>query len=529
MKGLATALVLWSVLAMTPTVALADVDRFALVVANNRPAAGALQPLRYADDDGVRYARLFESAGVEVTLLSVLDADSQARHPRMAARSTPPTLGALQAAVAALSERVEARRAAGRTTELYFVFAGHADLGPNGEGRMHLHDGTLARSEFVAAVIGVSPADFNHVIIDACHAEALVYRRGGGDRAGAAEPDDFEPGAYTALVESYLGGASLDRHANTGVLLSSSARQEAHEWTPYRGGVFSHQVLSALSGAGDSNGDGVVEYSEAAAYVAAANRAVPDPALRPEVIYQPPARAMNRPLWQYASPAVRLLRLPEGQLGHMWLEDADGVRWADLHVDAGRPVFVALHGNAPHYLRNANREARVPGEAAVVDGRGLEFVARPDRARGAADDALRRGLFKRPFSAAFYDGFMLGSDLPPAVAQGTVVDGTAEIEDPLDVWPWVAVGAGAAAGLTAAILYVQAADDESAFQDDVRRTGLDDPAARGSIDDKRLAAGVLTGAAVVGFATAVTLWLMDAPTDAPSTSARRPGAFALEF
>lgn len=512
-------LILAALLAAAP--ADAALRRFAVVVAENQPAAGDLKPLRFADDDGVKYAALFRGAGVDTTLLAVLDADTQARHPKAAAASVPPTRAALGTLMAAVGQRIRAARAAGDRTELYIVYAGHADIGPDGEGRMHLRDGTLSRSALLRDVVGASPADFNHVIIDACHAAAMVYRRGEGD--------DFQPGAYTALVEAYLDRADLKQHPNTGVLLASSARREAHEWSGWRGGVFSHQVRSALTGAADVNGDGALEYSEVAAYVAAANRAITDPDLRPEVVFQPPARALNHPLWRYDGAGARLLRLP-GQLGRVWLEDAQGTRVADLHVRSARPVFVALTGQGPHYLHDGEREAVVPAGAQRVEGEALTWREADTARRGAVDDALRRGLFERPYTGDFYDGFVLNLGVPPAVEQGAGPGAheVAAVEPRFGAWPWISAGVGLAAGVTAAALALHAEAAVDDFEADLNRTGLDDPDARSAIDRERVAAGALTGVAVVGLATALTLWLLDDPTAAP-TVIPAPGGVGAAF
>lgn len=56
-----------------------------------------------------------------------------------------------------------------------------------------------------------------------------------------------------------------------------------------RGGVFTHELLSALSGAADVNADRRVEYSEVQAFIASANRAIHDPRAVPRIVAFPPA------------------------------------------------------------------------------------------------------------------------------------------------------------------------------------------------------------------------------------------------
>ena len=73
-------------------------------------------------------------------------------------------------------------------------------------------------------------------------------------------------------------------------MLSSSAAQNSHEWEAYQAGVFSHEVRSALRGAADHDGDGVVTYDELAAFVFTANRSVPNERYRPRFFVRRPQR-----------------------------------------------------------------------------------------------------------------------------------------------------------------------------------------------------------------------------------------------
>src|SRR6202011_1444656 len=75
---------------------------------------------------------------------------------------------------------------------------------------------------------------------------------------------------------------------NVGFLLSSSAGTDSHEWDEFQGGVFSHEVLSALRGAADADSDGAVSYAELGAFVLKANAAVPNARFRPRFTVHPP-------------------------------------------------------------------------------------------------------------------------------------------------------------------------------------------------------------------------------------------------
>ena len=73
-------LVVFSLLAIHVQVASAKapvVERFALVVGNNRPLTSDGTTLHYADDDAVATHRLLLEAGVDSVLLTALDSDSE--------------------------------------------------------------------------------------------------------------------------------------------------------------------------------------------------------------------------------------------------------------------------------------------------------------------------------------------------------------------------------------------------------------------------------------------------------------------
>ena len=86
------------VLALAP-LAHAERRAYAIVIGNNAPPSSGttetLQPLRYADDDAVRYFQLF-SRFAQTRLLVVLDATTQKRYPELAGQTMLPTLDNLR-------------------------------------------------------------------------------------------------------------------------------------------------------------------------------------------------------------------------------------------------------------------------------------------------------------------------------------------------------------------------------------------------------------------------------------------------
>ncbi len=487
--------------------------RFALVVAENEPSGTGLSPLRYADDDGLRYAEFLRGTGAEVELLTVLDDETQRRAPGAAAGTHPPTRAELAAAMVRLNTGIERARAAGLTVDFYFVFAGHGEQGENGEGRMHLRDGPLSRADLMSLVVAPSKADFNHLVIDACHAQSLVFNRGGPD------DDGYRPDDYRTAIARYLDAQDLRAYPNTGAILASTAGRETHEWEVFGAGVFSHEVRSGLAGVADVNGDGAVEYSELAAYVHAANDAIIDPAARPQIVFQPPARDRNRPLLAYTDGPRSFLRIPRGFQGRAWLEDARGNRYADFHGSGEAPIVVALADAPFYYLRRDQDEARiVPPRPGVVDEGRLSWRRRELAARGALNETFERSLFSRPFGPAYYSGFVSSSGHVPAIAHSTpalpvTAAATASPAAPparrFGYWPHATAGGSLVLGGLALWQGLSAVDDHDRFTRALTETGEGDHALADRIDREQALAWGLGAGAVAAAGAAVLLFVLE--------------------
>ena len=300
--------------ALTPD---SSVARFALVVGSNETKSKEQRALRFADDDAARVAELWLELGAEVELLTVFDQSSQARFPELVKRAEQPTREEFDAAWARLQAKMQAASDAGREVELTIYYAGHGDVGPDGQGFLTLANGdTLTRSDLFTQLLGASPADHNHLIVDACKSEQFVLSR--GEWQADAGPQD-----YGDSVRDYLDGNHLGAHPDTGVILAHSADQQTHEWERWSGGIFTHELLSGLRGAADLNGDGSIEYSELGAFVSAANSGVDDPRARLEVAVRPPRGDERAPLLTHERVSEqRVLLLAGADRGRYSLEDA---------------------------------------------------------------------------------------------------------------------------------------------------------------------------------------------------------------
>ena len=194
-------------------------QRFALVIGSNATLDASADPLRFADDDAASMAELLAEVGYEVALVTTLDAETQALHPGLVDRAADPSPEGLEAAWADLRGRMDA---AGGEVELLIYYSGHGDVGPDGQGYLTLSGGKLTRNKLFAEILGTSPADHNHVLIDACCSEQFVLTRGKtwkDDRTGADASTD---------VGQYLGKNHLGGHPDTGVIVAHSADQQTH-------------------------------------------------------------------------------------------------------------------------------------------------------------------------------------------------------------------------------------------------------------------------------------------------------------
>jgi hypothetical protein len=360
---------------------------FALVVGVNRGVDEDSAPLRYADDDAVRFQALFRSVGMKTYVLARIDENTARLHPDLAGAAAAPRLTQLRQVVARLRDDVARARAAGKQTVLYLAYAGHGKS-EGGSGYIMLEDARLRGADLLGEIIDPVAAQATHVLVDACHAFFAVLGRGAG---GTRRP---------LRGFSRLGG--IGQRSDIGVLLSTSSARESHEWSAFQAGVFSHEVRSGLYGAADADGDGRVSYLEIAAFVDRANVAVANEQFRPEVFARPPARGAT--LLDLRPALAARIEVDGSHPGHQYLEDTSGVRWADFH-DAGRvrllrPVAARL------YLRRASgdREQVVPEGPAVVHTSQLPEQDAHVSPRGAAHD-LFRALFAQPFSPEAVSGY----------------------------------------------------------------------------------------------------------------------------
>jgi hypothetical protein len=418
------------VLALDAASAVAEHRRYAVIVASSEDPERKLPPLQYADDDGARYHELFTYVADTTLLYTVLDAESQRTFPAAARVARLPRRHDVLAGLDATFAAIDADIGAGHEVSFYFVLIGHGKIADGGEGYVALLDGAFSRTDLFQRVLARSRATTNHIVVDACNAYFLVHRRGGGVVDDTAPPQD-------AAMKRFLAKEDLAAYPNTGVLLATSTEQATHEWSVYRGGVFSHQLRSALVGGADVNRDGEVAYSEVEAFIAAANQHVIHPEARVQVFMHAPAIDQRRPFVDLqAARFSHWLTVPAGEPLRVYVEDARGVRYLDVHIGERSPVVFALVPSSHYYVRSADgaREVRVAlGKTPRVKVERKALRKAKSAARGAIEESFRAHLFEEPFGLDFYRGYAAAEskrtvDLAaapwwPGPTDATVVDG----------------------------------------------------------------------------------------------------------
>jgi len=472
---------------------------YAVVVANNQTFDNSRQPLRFADDDGARYAELFGLTAERIALLAVLDEDTQRVFPDAVSASRAPDRAQLLATLEDTFARIREERAAGKEVVFYFVFSGHGEVSEDSEGYVHLLDGPWTRGDLFEHVIAASPANVNHVLIDACNAYFMVARRGGGQAEDA--------GDFKNLIRDFLDHESLAVHPDTGVFLSTSSANEVHEWGRIEAGIFSHVIRSALSGAADANGDGAVDYDEVNAYIAAANGDLPDRKTRLEVYARPPAQNLREPLARIPERGARV-HIPAHWAGRYYLEDDRGVRFADFNKTAEVSLDLRLVPRPRYYLRSDNEEYVVEPASATSSIRIEDIPAQPLTlaARGSVNDAFAQHLFAIPFGPQFVTGYKQAS-----FSATTPLEVHASPTSKLEPWKWASAAVAGGLAVTSGTLEILSRSAASDYRNGAG-SSADLAMTQGRAESLHQAALVTGGIALTAAVTyGVLFWLDDSP------------------
>jgi hypothetical protein len=379
--------------------------RFAIVIGNNQPDNPRAGTLHFADDDALATHRLLGEAGVRSVLLTRLDDMTARLHPEVRPDG-PPAWTALDAQVDRIAGEIRREHAAGRAVELLVFYSGHGDVA-HGEGYVALEDRHLTRTA-LAALLARAPATRSHVIIDACKSYFMAFERGPGGRRARFAGGFFAP------------APSASASTNVGFVLSTSSDRDSHEWERFGGGVFSHQVRSALRGAADLDGDGRISYAELGAFLTVANQAIVNPRLRPDFFVRPPdgtPAGLTDTLLDWQAGAVASL-IVDRPVGHMYVETAGGERVLDAHAAPDAPIILRLPHEPPLFVRRDDGSGReyVIRTAAAVRVSEITAEASVFASRGAAQIAFEQ-LFAAPFGRDDLRSFVAHWTGEPATAE----------------------------------------------------------------------------------------------------------------
>lgn len=216
-------------LAATPAEAT---HRHAIVIGAN-VGGPSHEPLLYAETDAARMAAVLRDVGGfapgDVVLLTRTDA------------------AAVRQALIELNARIREQPG---PSMIFVYYSGHGDA-----RSLHLYGTQLDLAEFKNLVSG-SPARSRVLVVDACESGAITRVKGG---TPVPEFDIvFERGTAEGLA----------------ILTSSAASEDSQESDELGASIFTHHLVSALLGAGDRDGDGLVTLGEAFSYSAERTLAV---------------------------------------------------------------------------------------------------------------------------------------------------------------------------------------------------------------------------------------------------------------
>ena len=222
--------------------AVAETRRLAIVVGNNA-GTGEMPPLRYAESDAGKMARVLVELG-DVNAEDVMLLQGQ-------------KVQAVERAITEARDRVAfLKRSPDVRTVVYFYFSGHSD----GEAIEVGHE-KLAYSRLKALLTGTG-ADVRLVVVDACRSGAGLREKGG-------KPVD----SFTIRLADTL------QATGEAFITSSAADEAALESSEVMGSYFTHNFISGLRGAADTSGDKLVTLAEAYKY--AYDRTVSSTAMLP--------------------------------------------------------------------------------------------------------------------------------------------------------------------------------------------------------------------------------------------------------
>jgi hypothetical protein len=371
---------------------------YALIVTNNRSLELSRPDLRYADDDGVKYAQLFgEMFGEDhVQLLTELDPETRALYPDWVGRTHRPTWTGLDDAV----DELVARLTNDPGAEAWIVLAGHGDL-ERGQGYLELADRRLYARDLEHRVIAPLQNTRIHLLLDSCNSYFMLNpRKPGGVRFTQSNADTRD---------------LLERYPNVGALISTSAEAVTYEWSDVQSGIFSYEVRSGLRGGADANSDQMITYAELSAFLDTANRSVENDLYRPKVYTRGPNNDRDITLLDLHRSGSRAMLLERKNVRRITVRDRFGVRVLDLHKEEGTALELRLpDGELGIYERLIGEN----GRAQLVHRTLTSSVSAPITLGERGEAPVFQRLFDAPFGAEAMRLYQSVSIAAPAPVYG---------------------------------------------------------------------------------------------------------------
>jgi hypothetical protein len=358
-------------------VALASVQRFALVVGNNRGHGPDLE-LRYAESDAAKVAQVLKDLGgfqpSDVLLLQGEDAST------------------VRASLIAFNDRIRSAQALpGQDALLFVYYSGHADA-----QALRLGSTRLELRELAQLVRG-SAANARILVLDACRSGALTRLKGGKLSA-----------PFELSAEARLPGEGM------AFLTASTENEDAQESDEIRGSFFTNAFVSGLLGPADRDGDGLVVLEEAYLYardatLRATSRTFAGPQ-HPSFQYQMRGQSslvLTQPGIRHNNRGV--LAFPKGIAFLVMLGDSAGPVVGELEPTAALPRLSLRPGR--YFVRGRSADSLLEGQVEVT-ANSTRSVSADELTRVAYARLVRKGAGVRDLAHAFELGLALRGTLP---------------------------------------------------------------------------------------------------------------------
>lgn len=364
---------------LLPRAAHAHVQRFAVIIGNDRGLSHEEQ-LKYAASDAARIYEVLRDLGgfepADMVLLRDEDAST------------------VEQTLVAVNDRIRtAISLPNNQAQLFVYYSGHAD-----RDALHLGESRLAMVQLARLVRG-SSANFRLLVLDACRSGSLTRVKGGGITA---------PFPLSAGEEMPSEGLAF--------LTASSANEDAQESDEIKGSFFTHGLLSGLLGAADKDGDGAVVLDEAYRYAYDATlRGTSRTSSGPQhPTFQYDVRGhgdivLTRP--NRATAKRGLVRFPP-RLGFLLVaQDENGPVVLELgSMDAARVLSVQA---GRYFVRGRGDDYLLEGELVVSAGT-LHEVEISTLGRVEYAQLVRKGARDSQIAQSLQGGFLYRSPLPNA-------------------------------------------------------------------------------------------------------------------